>query len=520
MFSNQLFGIGLFCLSLLKSSRCDEEACGPSRWRTPALPPDNRFLITVNTLGDKYIPNQQHEVLLQSRNKGDTFIAFTISLLGDKEENPRNQRRPKSLLPGQLYPAGEDIVVQKNCNNTLIEADIRPKSAVKALWVAPAKGNKCVTIYAVVAVMVDVWYSHEGPLSRKVCENERKAEDMQPHENNNCQACEEARYQMLFMGMWSPNTHPLMFPESVHLARFSDVVGASHNQNFNLFKYNSEATPGLKMLAEQGNTTTLEMEIQEDLGQNVRTLIRATGPHNTSSTTVSSFRVSPEKHVVSIATALLPSPDWFLGVSNLELCDVRTNQWAPNVTLNLYPLDAGTDSGLNFESSNEETLPHHPISSANIANVPQDKMKPFARLRFTLIRTYTKPKCLDVTTTTEGEKGDGGDINEVVPSSVDREDVPRWRETTPKSDEVETEESTEPSLPPQCQSALSAWTAWQPCAGRCAGGRISGMAFRYREFRNRKSEKECFDLVPITYYTDYKECVEDCSETTTELVEE
>lgn len=52
-----------------------------------------------------------------------------------------------------------------------------------------------------------------------------------------------------------------MFPSSRELARFSDVVGASHNNNFKLYRFNSDASEGLKMLAEQGNTTKLEMEI-------------------------------------------------------------------------------------------------------------------------------------------------------------------------------------------------------------------------------------------------------------------
>ncbi|XP_060803704.1 spondin-2 [Amyelois transitella] len=495
----------------------DEEACGPNRWRTPALPPDNRFLVTVNTLGDKYIPNQRYDVSLYSRDKEDSFIAFTISVIEDTEENPRNSRRPRPLNPGRLFPSEDDnIMFHKYCNNTLIEADIRPKNAVKALWIAPPKGNKCVTIYAVVAVKPDVWYSYEGPLSRKICENQRKAEDMQPLENNNCQACEEARYQILFEGMWSLNTHPRMFPVTESLARFSDVVGASHNQNFNLFKYNAEATPGLKMLAEQGNTTTLEMEIQEDLGENVRTLIKATGPRSTDSSTISSFRVSPEKHMVSIATALLPSPDWFLGVSNLELCDVSTNQWAKTVNLNLYPLDAGTDSGLTFESSNEETLPHHPISSANIGNVPTDQIKPFARLRFTLIRTYSKPECLDLTTTTESEKQDADDSNDVVPSSG-RQEVPKWRTTTPESTETEADESSETTKAVPAICAVKPWGEWQPCEGRCVGGVRRGMQFRYREFKNRRAEAECIEQVPTTAY---QQCEEDCSQTTTELPEE
>lgn len=65
--------------------------------------------------------------------------------------------------------------------------------------------------------------------------------------------------------MWSYNTHSKMFPESEDLARFSDVVGASHNSKFNVFKYNSDASEGLKRLAEQGNTTQLEIEIMKQV---------------------------------------------------------------------------------------------------------------------------------------------------------------------------------------------------------------------------------------------------------------
>lgn len=56
-----------------------------------------------------------------------------------------------------------------------------------------------------------------------------------------------------------------MYPATRELARFSDVVGASHNNNFKLYRFNSDASGGLKMLAEQGNTTKLEMEIMSEV---------------------------------------------------------------------------------------------------------------------------------------------------------------------------------------------------------------------------------------------------------------
>lgn len=66
----------------------------------------------------------------------------------------------------------------------------------KATWTAPGTGQKCVTIFAVVAIKPNVWYSYEGPLSRQVCEDPRKDDDMPPMENDDCKVCEDARYEV------------------------------------------------------------------------------------------------------------------------------------------------------------------------------------------------------------------------------------------------------------------------------------------------------------------------------------
>lgn len=72
-------------------------------------------------------------------------------------------------------------------------------------------------------------------------------------------------------------------------------------------------------------------------------------PPRPNMSTLSTFRTSRKHHMVSLATAIVPSPDWFLGVANLELCVAKRNEWADNITFNLYPMDAGTDSGKKFD---------------------------------------------------------------------------------------------------------------------------------------------------------------------------
>lgn len=57
---------------------------------------------------------------------------------------------------------------------------------------------------------------------------------------------------------------------------------------------------------------------------------------------------------------LVPSPDWFVGADSVDLCN--GDQWKDSVSLELFPYDAGTDSGFTFSSPNFETMPQDKIT--------------------------------------------------------------------------------------------------------------------------------------------------------------
>lgn len=42
-----------------------------------------------------------------------------------------------------------------------------------------------------------------------------------------------------------------------------------------------------------------------------------------------------------------PTPDWVVGVNGLNLC-LKNCTWIENLTVDLYPYDAGTDSGITY----------------------------------------------------------------------------------------------------------------------------------------------------------------------------
>lgn len=76
---------------------------------------------------------------------------------------------------------------------------------------------------------------------------------------------------------------------------------------------------------------------------------------------------------LSFIVRIVPSPDWFVGVDSIDLCD--GDQWKENVSLELFPYDAGTDSGFTFSSPNFETIPQDRITQVGSdADDPKPKI--------------------------------------------------------------------------------------------------------------------------------------------------
>ena len=60
---------------------------------------------------------------------------------------------------------------------------------------------------------------------------------------------------------------------------------------------------------------------------------------------------------VSIITMLAPSPDWFIGIDSVDLCDNGKWRESMNITM-LPPWDAGTDDGTGFSTPDTPSNPH------------------------------------------------------------------------------------------------------------------------------------------------------------------
>ena len=177
-----------------------------------------------------------------------------------------------------------------------------------------------------------------------------------------CQACDEAKYEVIFEGLWSRHTHPKDFPSNEWQTAFSQMIGASHSIDYDLWKYGELSSPALQMLAESGHTRKLENDMKRS-SKNIRSVIKAKGLQQRSNVvgrTFAVFRVDATKHLLSLVSKMIPSPDWIVGVSMENLC-LANGSWVDSRVIDLYPWDAGSNSGMSYQEHGAETQPRESI---------------------------------------------------------------------------------------------------------------------------------------------------------------
>jgi hypothetical protein len=78
---------------------------------------------------------------------------------------------------------------------------------------------------------------------------------------------------------------------------------------------------------------------------------------------------------------IAPSPDWMIAINSINLRE--GGSWSNEIVIPLFPYDAGTDSGVNYTSGNQPTLPNpDPISV--LINEGPFNAKPIGTITITL----------------------------------------------------------------------------------------------------------------------------------------
>ena len=173
----------------------------------------------------------------------------------------------------------------------------------------------------------------------------------------NAQAVDAARYKLEIAVIWSATTHPDGFPQGAH---FSDLIGATHDARYSLFSDGRTATSGLELLAENGRASILRAEFAEGTRRGrIGTVFDGEGLYVLPGVMSATFDIDAGRRLVSFVTMIAPSPDWFTGLSGVDL--MADGKWIDRLELTLWAWDAGTDFGRTYAAPDDDTQPRESV---------------------------------------------------------------------------------------------------------------------------------------------------------------
>lgn len=165
-------------------------------------------------------------------------------------------------------------------------------------------------------------------------------------------------------------------------AHWSRLIAFAHSSRYTLFEDGATASSGLALVATNGRVSVLEAELAEGrrrgrVGQHV-VLPGIASP----GTFTFALDVDVMFSRMSFATMLAPSPDWFSGLSHVNLRD--EDVWRDQFSVALWPWDAGVDSGPDYTEPNIDTQPRQSVRLLTHPDfLTPEGLRPIGRATFT-----------------------------------------------------------------------------------------------------------------------------------------
>lgn len=197
-------------------------------------------------------------------------------------------------------------------------------------------------------------------------------------------------YRMVLHTYWTREKFPKHYPDWRPPAQWSRIYGVSHDRSYVLFRLGRRVSAAIRQFAETGRTDalgsapgTMDVFGAPAIGQGV-------------GRTEAEFFVDGNHSRVSVMARMIPSPDWFIGVDGFDLC--VDGNWLDSITIEVDPLDAGTDNGFTFTAPNWPTAPQgvayritskypsHPAGSFFYPHLR--RLPPIATFQFIKLREY------------------------------------------------------------------------------------------------------------------------------------
>lgn len=161
-------------------------------------------------------------------------------------------------------------------------------------------------------------------------------------------------------------------------AHLSHLAIVTHNAGVEFWEVGELATAGIEWMAETGcieaqqpspaacnGTGTWAEEIAAAIATGTAEYYSLFPQHFPApSSTVLSFEINQPHSLVTLATMIGPSPDWFVGFSGLDL--YNGGSWTEQLSVPMWVYDAGTEDGVGFTLDNPASDPVTPIALSNL----------------------------------------------------------------------------------------------------------------------------------------------------------
>ena len=156
-----------------------------------------------------------------------------------------------------------------------------------------------------------------------------------------------ARYCLTFTAQWRADTF-IRIPGGAH---FTMLVIARVNMSSSLWEPGGIASPGLELVAEIGGVSRFLREIAAEAERGMAQSGLTAGGTSSVGTSTLSINMTQEYPLITFASMIAPSPDWFVGLHEYPLINDQGEWLLDTGEINLPAYDAGTEDGMTFSLS-------------------------------------------------------------------------------------------------------------------------------------------------------------------------
>lgn len=181
-------------------------------------------------------------------------------------------------------------------------------------------------------------------------------------------------FSVSIKGHWSEATHPNYFPAD---AKFGKILAVSHHNNGILFEKGNKAQNWLKSYIDTESTNEFTSYFNEFKNvDKVEAVVTADG-FTPEGDTQFEFTTKGNLDLFSFITRLSPSPDWFIGVNDIDL-----NRLAQGGSFTFVSKvwDAGVFSGNSATDKGSATSEDITVKNNSPLNIPNGGVNNFATI--------------------------------------------------------------------------------------------------------------------------------------------